>query len=391
MRIPLAWRNLTNSLPRLCLSVAGITFAVMLMFIQQGFQNALFDSTVKLVTDLDADILLISRARFTLSTSDRIPLTRIYKARRCPGVQSADPLYLESVVSLLRTRNHPARLIRVIGFDPSADLFVTEGIRSQLNHISARQALIDIKSKRSFGLQLPPLRFPMPEPVELCGRELALVGGFEMGTDFANEGNLVISLQDFSRAFPFRNPRGNPLDVVDLGVIRCAPSSDQEQILQVKHRLEQMLQGTETAVKTKQELIDQEIDFWASNTPIGVMFQMGTFLGFVVGVIICYRVIYNDISDNLSEFATLKAMGYGTAYFVRYVLLESIYLCLFGYLPGLMLSMLFYDRVARATGLLMQMTFSTAGWVLALTFGMCILSGLLALRRLISADPADNF
>jgi putative ABC transport system permease protein len=36
---------------------------------------------------------------------------------------------------------------------------------------------------------------------------------------------------------------------------------------------------------------------------------MGEVIGFVVGVIICYQIIYSDLDDHMGEFATLKAMG----------------------------------------------------------------------------------
>ena len=41
---------------------------------------------------------------------------------------------------------------------------------------------------------------------------------------------------------------------------------------------------------------------------------MGTIVGFVVGMLISYQVIYTDLSDQLPQYATLKAMGYRTGY-----------------------------------------------------------------------------
>ena len=44
-RVPLAWANLTHNPVRFAVSLAGVAFAVVLMFVQFGFRNALFDST----------------------------------------------------------------------------------------------------------------------------------------------------------------------------------------------------------------------------------------------------------------------------------------------------------------------------------------------------------
>ncbi len=54
-RTPLAWKNLTHNVRRLLVALSGVTFAVVLMFMERGFQNALFDSTVELVRNFDAD------------------------------------------------------------------------------------------------------------------------------------------------------------------------------------------------------------------------------------------------------------------------------------------------------------------------------------------------
>jgi putative ABC transport system permease protein len=47
-RTPLAWRSITHDKKRFALSIAGIMFATILMFVQLGFLNAVFDSQVAL-------------------------------------------------------------------------------------------------------------------------------------------------------------------------------------------------------------------------------------------------------------------------------------------------------------------------------------------------------
>ena len=78
---PLAWKNLTHNVRRLMIAVSGVTFAVVLMFMERGFQNALFDSTVELVRNFRADIVLINSSRYSLSSSSRFPLTAISLAQ----------------------------------------------------------------------------------------------------------------------------------------------------------------------------------------------------------------------------------------------------------------------------------------------------------------------
>src|SRR5207247_4050153 len=58
-RTPLAWLNLTHQPGRFALSLAGVGFAVVLMFVEAGFFTALLDSTVALIDQLDADFVVV--------------------------------------------------------------------------------------------------------------------------------------------------------------------------------------------------------------------------------------------------------------------------------------------------------------------------------------------
>jgi hypothetical protein len=58
--VPLAWRNLLANKPRLLRSSSGIGFAVLLMLIQLGFEQAFFDSSLEVIRGLDGDLFLQS-------------------------------------------------------------------------------------------------------------------------------------------------------------------------------------------------------------------------------------------------------------------------------------------------------------------------------------------
>ena len=119
--------------------------------------------------------------------------------------------------------------------------------------------------------------------------------------------------------------------------------------------------------------------------------MVGATMGFVVGVVICYQIVYADIADHMREFATLKAIGYGSRYFLGLVLQQCLYLSVLGFLPGLAVSFLAYKILERVTGLTMELSLLLALSVLGVTAAMCVISGLLAVSKLIAADPADLF
>ncbi|OHB76778.1 MAG: hypothetical protein A2W31_12565 [Planctomycetes bacterium RBG_16_64_10] len=396
-RTPLARKNLTHNGPRLLVAVSGIGFAVVLMFMQTGFKNALFDSTVQVIRSLDADLLIVGSAQYALPAKQTFPRQRLYQARGCRGVAAASPLYMESFFAVWkpsradRPSGQPEARpspIRVLAFDLSAPVFCLPDVIDQTAALQApNTALVDRKSKPKYCVPASLDEVRRQRGAELSDRSIRLVGTFHLGTDFANDGTLIMSAANFAQYFPIRAPGQDPLALVDLGIVQLQTPQAADG---VRQQLEEILPD-DVRVYTKQEFIDREIGFWRTSTPIGFIFRAGTFMGFVVGMIICYQIIFSSIVDHEAEFATLKAMGYPDRYFITLVLQTSLYLSVFSYLPGLLLSLWLYQLLSANTGLLMMLSIPRAAWVLLLTLTMCIISGCLAMRRVLAADPADLF
>jgi putative ABC transport system permease protein len=387
LRVSLAWQNLTHNRRRLAVALGGISFAVILMFMETGFENALLDSTVQVIRDLDADLIIASKAEYSLTAGQAFNRRRLVQARPVPGVAAVSPLYIESFVADFkppRGKRHP---IRVLALEPRDPIFLSPEIGAHAAALAERNtALFDVKGKPAYGIVDAATRSTMPEGIELSGQALRLVGTFALGTDFANDGNLVMSAANFARYFP--DPAGGDrLDAVTLGVVRMEPGADARQVLP---QLQAALPD-DVAVYSKDDFIARELAFWRASTPIGYIFTVGTIMGFVVGVVICYQIIYADVAGHLREFATLKAMGYPHRYFVGVVLRQSLYLSVLGFIPGLLASLALYHILASSTGLLLILNFQRAAIVLLLTLAMCATSGALATRKLWSADPAELF
>jgi len=144
-------------------------------------------------------------------------------------------------------------------------------------------------------------------------------------------------------------------------------------------------------VLTKQELAEKEINYWKHNSSVGFIFSIGVLVGFVVGSIIVYQILYGDVMNSLPQYATLKAMGYRDPFVIAIVIQQSAILALVGFIPGVLLSCGLYGLLAGVTKLTVMMTLNRALLVLVLTFVMCVGSGTLATRKLVQLDPADVF
>lgn len=382
--VPLAWRNLTESKPRLLASVAGAAFAVTLMFMQNGFRNALLDSMVKVIERFDGDMVLISPTLYTLAAPYSFPMQRLIQAEGFPEIESASPLYVVMRNGYWR-RPDTGRLVRicVIGYPPESDALDIAELKDNRDAWSRPDTAMADAASRADQLG----EFQTGLTSELSGRRIEIAGTFDLGINVQTNGNLVMSDRNLMKVFP---ELGGPSLIdrkVTVGVLRVRPGTDLDK-LRVAMRA---ALPPDVRVLTKDQFIAKEREFWDKVAPVGTVFLIGVVMGFIVGSMICHQVLHADISDRIAEFATLKAMGYSNAQLFRVVLMQAFYLALMGYAAGLAVSLLLFDVVHRATSLPMDLSRNNPVAILALTIVMCLGSGALAARSLISADPAKLF
>jgi len=383
MQTPLAWKNLTHDKKRLGLAVGGIAFAVLLMFMQLGFRGALFDSALALPRRFDADIVLLNPQRYTLSVYQKISRKYLQIIESLPAVASAEALYFENIRSFWKRDDAPAGPpIRVLAFNPSETPLDIPEIRAQTALLEqADSLLIDRKSKADFqGVEIG-------DHVELNGRRLKIVGTYELGTDFADDGTVVCNDRTYQQTFFSHLPGEQALEAIDIGLVKVTAGANVDEARQA---IDGLL-PPEVLVLTKPQFLEFEHRYWSTSTPIGYVFLLGTIMGFLVGMIICYQILFSDIADHLKEFATLKAMGYPPRFFIGVVMQESLLLSLFGFGPGLAVSYVLYQAVHLATGLVMNIDGDRIVLVAVLTTLMCIVSGCLTMRQVLTADPAELF
>jgi putative ABC transport system permease protein len=387
-RTPLAWNNLTHDVRRLAVAISGVAFAVILIFMELGFLNALLESTVQVLRRLNGEIVIVSSAQYALMAGERFDLRRLYQASEVPGVVEAVPVYMETMAGVVRMRGDRGYHIRVLAARPEDNALRIPQFSEYRDDLAVvGTALGDVASRREY--QIPPMNEPLQEDDEreLNGQALNLVGRFRLGVDFSTDGNLLMTSDNFARFFPFRAGVASPLSRVDLGVVQLEKGVD---AIKVRDDLVEALPN-DVDVLLREEIVDREKTFWAKNAPLGYIFLVGAVMGFVVGIVICYQIIHADISDHMREFATLKAMGYQGPFFVQLVLRQSLYLSLLGFLPGAVISRLAYMFLTYITGLTMELTLPLAASVLGVTAIMCTVSGLLAVNKLLATDPADLF
>lgn len=382
MKIPLAWLQLRREKIRLLVALAGIGFADILMFMQLGFRDALFESNVTLHKKLNGDIFLISTQSTSTITMKSFPHRRLYQSLGFEGVESIRPLYLDFGL-WKNPQTRATRGIMVLGFNPAFPVFNLPQVNQNLNLIKLEDGvLFDETSRAEYGPVVKLLNQRKEVITEVQDRRIRVLGLFTLGASFAADGNIITSDTNFLRVFTRRHK-----GLIDIGVIQLKPEAN------LAKTLTNMRQSLPNDVKilSKQEFIDFEKNYWQTSTAIGFVFTLGTIMGFVVGTVIVYQILYTDVSDHLREYATLKAMGYTHRYLLIVVFQEALILAILGYIPGTVIASGLYTLTKAATRLPMIMTLTKSLTILMLTIIMCCVSGAIAVRKLKAADPADIF
>ncbi|MBD2362080.1 FtsX-like permease family protein [Anabaena minutissima FACHB-250] len=381
-KTPLAWRQLMKEKTRLAVAVAGITFADMLMFIQLGFESALFDAAIQPHRNLQADLVLINPQFQTLFSVKSFSRERLYQTLGYEGVQSVSGLYI-GTGQWRNPETRQDRAILVWGIDPATSAFKFPEVQKNQDLIKPlNQVLFDQAGRPEYGAVGDIFQKNSQFQTELNNIAIDVKGVFSNGASFAADGNVITSDSTFLRLFPERKP-----DRIEVGLITLKSGADAEK---VRSQLAASLPN-DVIVLTPEGFAQTEKEYWANGTGIGFIFGLGVGVGFIVGIVIVYQILYSDVSEHLPEYATLKAMGYSDRYLLVTLLQEALLLAFFGYLPAYIFSFGLYQVAYAATMLPIAMKLERAITVFILTIIMCSVSGAVAMRKLRSADPADVF
>jgi putative ABC transport system permease protein len=389
-RIPLAWLQLIRNKVRFLITVVGIAFIVLLMFIQLGFQDALYSSATQLHHHLQGDLFLVSSQYKSLTSNQSFPRNRLYQVLGFNGVESISPIYL-GFAKFKNPTNGEKYSIYLIGIEPGRVALNLPDLAESLDKIKIPDfVLFDRNSRSEFGAIAE--RFEKLNTYQLVeifpfnsakGYKVRIGGLFTLGPSFGVDGNLIISDTTFFRVFSnMRSP-----EMIDIGVINLSSGSD----IQTIQKNIQLYLDNDIRVFTHQEFKNFEKNYWATRTPIGFLFNLMLIMVFIVGVVIVYQILYNNISNQIVAYATLKAIGYKNSYLLKVVFQQAVILAILGYIPGFAISLGIYNIAMQAIKLPIMMNLSNMLIVLGATILMCMASGLLTTSKLRYADPADIF
>jgi len=402
----LAWANLVHKRTRTFIAASGVAFAVVLVFMELGMLGGVSRTATMLYDKLQFDLLITSAEYLDISRPGQFPRERLAQAR-IDGVAEVEPLCLsvamwraparESLlgspipagelmsINVLATR--PERLDRVFVTGKNGVFPSPEAARDAGRQLARGGTfLMDRKSKPEFGdvaklERASPSGSPGGDLVRVNDQRAQIVGEFELGTGFSWNAMLMTSESTYE-AFTYQ-----PANAVNFGLVTLKPGADR---IAVQKQLRAAL-PPDVQIYTREEIDSSERSYWMRLTSVGQFLVVAVILAVVVGVIFVYQMMAADIRNMLPEYATVKALGYRPPYLTGVVLWQAVLLALFGYVPGFFAALGLYYVARNYGGIPAEMTALIAIGVLTLTVGMCFASGVLAVRKVHTADPADLF
>lgn len=380
--IPLGWLQLWHRKGRFLVALAGIAFAVMLILMQLGFRASLYESAVRYHHRLRYDLVILSHETIYLPNPESFSDRRLYQALAVDGVHSVSPLYADPA-NWKDPYSLDIQRVLVLGVDPEDDVLDAPGLLEGRARIRLQDVvLLDAASRPELHAAIEHVRAGATVTTEVNDRRIQVAGLFVMGPSFGIDASLLTSGDNFLRLFPSRSRHQ-----IDYGLVRLADGADP---LAVRDRLRALL-PQDVRVFTRDEFVEHELAYWRSATPIGFVFTFGSVIGFIVGTVIVYQILFSDVSDHLAEYATLRAIGYSNGYVSRVVIQQALILGVLGFGLGVAAANQLYGVARDATRLPMELTTERAFVVLVATIVMCAFSGFLALRRVRTLDPAEVF
>jgi putative ABC transport system permease protein len=374
--ISLAWRILTHQKGRTALALVGIFMAILLVFIQLGLFYAVPQGGMLLYDNMRFDLLLVSDQYEYQAQPGAFALTRLEEIRAAPDVAAVTPIYF-GVAKWKGGQGGVWPDISVIGFDPASRVFLPDGIDRQREALERTDTiLVDSATRLIFG----PLT--AGRVVDIGDRAVTIGGRYVLGTGFMGLGVALASEPNFARLFP-----GRGLGKVDLGPIRLKSGADPNR---AAIDLRKLL-GAGTQIFTRRELVTHEATYWTTRTSVGLIFGSGLLISIVVGIMVVFQIVSTQVSRQLPQFATLKAIGYNDSALAATVAMMSLLIVAAAFGPALAAAVWIYRLIRQKTLLPVTMTPGHAAAVFAVALAMAAIAALLALGALRRADPADVF
>jgi putative ABC transport system permease protein len=376
MAFILAFRNLIHDKGRLAATIAGLTFAIILVGVQLGLYLGVRKIITGMIDHTAAQLWIVPFG--TQSIEDSFPLLGGYERHEVlatPGVERVTPL----VVSFADWDRPDGGITHVVVVGSDAE----DGGLAPWNLRSGDWT--DIKSFNGVGV----------DQTYLAALGVAGIGS-RAGIEFGIESHslrvkaLTEGIRSFTQA-PYvfttsaraREFLGVPEDKSAFFLVKTAPQAD---LAGIQKEIGARLPDLE--VLTSAEFRHRSISHWLFRTGAGIALMLGTILGVVIGVVIEAQTLYSATLDHIKEFAVLRMLGSSTSYIYRILLAQAALISLAGFALGT-LCVVLVERWSQQTALPMVVPPLLCIAMLVVSLAIGAFSAITAVVKVLRIDPAS--
>lgn len=380
-RLPIGWLQLTHNRTRFAAALAGVAFANVLVFVQLGIMNSMGAATLRPYAFFQADIMISAGDASTLTDGGNVARQWLLQAMSDPDVSAGMGLLIANAPW---DRGEKDISLTTFGVDPVKKEFLSTDIASDLNLLQVQDAAILDRLARGLTKDVASaIRPQSPLSFETQSRTITAYATFAGGGGFGGDGYMLVSDQTFLSLFPTRSSTAP-----DHILLKLRPGAQTDAVVK---RLKSLISDPSLRIRSYKQAAQEDLRYQQTRRPTGIIFGFGVLIGVLVGIVIVYQVLSTDVADHLREYATFKAMGYGSQFFLGIVFEEALVLGVMGFIPGLIVGTTILTIMGKITTLPLGMTPSMAATVFLGTIVFSAVSGAIATRRLAAADPADLF
>jgi putative ABC transport system permease protein len=372
--IDLAVKSLLYDKLKFAITVAGVAFAVALVFVQVGLFSGLMDNSVITIRHISADLWVTSKNTPNIDFAHTFPETFVNRVRTVPGVTDADNLIVWfAQLSLPSGAQEATEIYALEDFTKWNIPWKVEG-GDVADLRRGNFIMMDASAKRRLG------PFAIGEYREVNDKRVKIIGRTHEARSFTTTPVSFADYELMQSLIPqiLRNR-------TTYIVVKLAPGAD---VAMVKAEIQKRLPYND--VYTKDEWASRSRNYWIRNTGLGLNIAVTVFLGCLVGIVIVAQTLYSSTMEHIKEFGTVKAIG-GSNRDI-YVILgkQATIAAVCGYVVGAAMA---YGMapVVQKLDLQLIITSELATAIFVGAVAMCLLAAMISFRKVASIDPALVF
>ena len=369
----LAYRNLFHDRLSLLVTLVGIVFSVVLVAIQCGLYIGSGRTIATVIDKVKADLWVVPIGTKSFDDPSLLTGYEKYAVLSTPGVAKSEEIVVG--FSAWRKPEGGKKAFILVGLDYKNGGLepwnIEEGTVEELD--IPYSVAIDKSYFPDLGIN------EIGDMAEINGQRVRVSAVTKRIRSFTT---LPYAFTTIDRARQFVGASKNQST---YQLVKLAKGADIEEV-----RTELTARLPDTEVLTQEEFRNRSLNYWLFKTGAGMALISGAALGIIVGVVVVAQTLYASTKDHLNEFATLRALGASAGYIHAVILIQAILSAILGYLAGISLALLVV-YAAKGSTLNVVMTPTLAGWLFALTLGMCIVAAISAIFKVTRIDPAGVF